>query len=289
MRTESFSTPGALVAEVRVPAGRIELDAGDRAVTEVELVPLGRDGASSEAVEAAHVELRERASGGQLLTIDVRAGRRSGLFSRGGEVLVRIRCPEGTDLEAEGGSTDVEAVGRLGTVRITTASGDVELPEVAREASVRTASGDVELGTVAGEARVSTASGDVSITQLGGRAEVNAASGDVRVDEARGPLEVQSASGDVVVREAAASLNVRTASGDQRVDTVSSGEVSLQSASGDIRIGVKPGTKLWVDARSRSGEATSDLDVGDAPPEEGAPQLELRASSMSGDIHVGRA
>jgi hypothetical protein len=70
---------------------------------------------------------------------------------------------------------------------------------------------------------------------------------------------------------------------------VSSGEVSLQSASGDIQVGVRRGTKVWLDARSRSGDATSELDVGDEPPAEGAPVLELRASSMSGDIHVGRA
>jgi hypothetical protein len=67
------------------------------------------------------------------------------------------------------------------------------------------------------------------------------------------------------------------------------GEVNLQSASGDIQVRVQKGTRVWIDARSRSGDASSDLEVGDAPLPEGGPSLELRANSMSGDIHIGRA
>jgi hypothetical protein len=38
-----------------------------------------------------------------------------------------------------------------------------------------------------------------------------------------------------------------------------------------------------------SGDTTSDLPVGDAPPEGDGPLIELRATAMSGDIQIVRA
>ena len=95
---------------------------------------------------------------------------------------------------------------------------------------------------------------------------------------------------DVNVERADASITVQTASGDQRIGCASSGQVSLRSASGDIWIGIRRGSGVWVDASSMSGETTSELDVGGAATgeEEGA-LVELRAQTMSGDVYVARA
>jgi Putative adhesin len=317
MRGETYTTPGPVALELRLPAGRLELETADTDQTRVELEPLRDDEESRTAVEAALIELRERAAGGQkvsvvvdedsgrglgirlsrgsekVLVVDagkVRVGRhlRFGL-SRHVEVLARVRCPHGTSLEAEVESADVEARGRFGSVSVSTGSGDVEIGEIEGDAAVNSASGDIELGRIAGTVRVNAASGDVAIGRAEGGGEISCASGDAVVDAAGASLAVKTASGDVVVRDAASSLAVKTASGDQRVDKVAEGEVTLESASGSIHVAVRRGTKLWVDVRSRTGETTSDLEVGDEPPAEGAPTLELRATSMSGDIHVGRA
>ena len=64
---------------------------------------------------------------------------------------------------------------------------------------------------------------------------------------------------------------------------------ALRSASGDIRVGIKEGSRLFVDARSRSGDVASELPVSDTPPEGDAPLVELRANTMSGDITIHRA
>ena len=127
------------------------------------------------------------------------------------------------------------------------------------------------------------------MASIAGDAKVNSASGDVMVREVGGRLEVNSASGDVLVREASSSVGVNTASGDQTIGSVSKGKVDLKSASGDVKIGIREGSTLWVDARSRSGEVRSELPVSDLPPEGDAPHVELRANSMSGDITVVRA
>jgi hypothetical protein len=67
------------------------------------------------------------------------------------------------------------------------------------------------------------------------------------------------------------------------------GKVSLKSASGNLKVGIREGSSLWVDARSRSGEVRSELPVSDLPPDDDAPAIELRATTMSGDVTVTRA
>ena len=47
--------------------------------------------------------------------------------------------------------------------------------------------------------------------------------------------------------------------------------MTLKSASGDLKVGIREGTSLWVDARSRSGEVRSELPVSELPPDGNGP------------------
>jgi DUF4097 and DUF4098 domain-containing protein YvlB len=286
MRTETFQTPGETRLDIRLGAGEIRVETAEVQETTVVLEPLRDNDASAAAVENARVELRERGSGHEVL-VDAR-DRGRGIF-RNAEVLIVVTAPEGTSVESKSGSADVEGRGRFGSVDIETGSGEIEFSEIAGEASINAASGDVQLGTIGGAARVNTASGDVLIRSIGGEGKINSASGDVIIREVHGELSVNSASGDVLVREAASSVGVNTASGDQEIGTVTTGKVTLKSASGDLKVGIREGTSLWVDARSRSGEVRSELPVSDLPPDGNGPSVELRANTMSGDITVARA
>ena len=288
MRTETFQTPGPVRTEIRVGAGEVRLDTGETGQTTVALEPLRDNEASREAVETARLELRER--GGEYeVVVDVRDRGRGFGFSRGAEVRIEIRCPDGTSVEAKTGSADIEGRGRFGSIDVETGAGDVQFDQVGGDARINAASGDVVLDSVGGEARINTASGDLQLGSVAGEARLNSASGDVVVREAEARLEVNSASGDVLVREAASSVNVNTASGDQMIGSAVQGKVNLKSASGDMKIGVREGSTLWVDARSRSGEVRSELPVSDTPPNGDGPHIELRANTMSGDITVARA
>jgi len=286
MRTETFQTPGETRLDIRLGAGEVRLETAEVQETTVVLEPLRGNDASTAAVENARVELRDRGNGHEVV-IDVR-DRGRGIF-RNAEVLVAVTSPEGTSVETKSGSADVEGRGRFGSVEVETGSGDVEFGEIAGEARVSAASGDVQLATVGRDARINTASGDVQIRSVGADAKVNSASGDVIIREVGGELSVNTASGDVLVREAGSSVSVNTASGDQEIGSVAKGSVTLKSASGDLKVGIREGTNLWVDARSRSGEVRSELPVSDLPPEGDAPVVELRANTMSGDITVARA
>jgi len=273
MRHERFDTPGTLRLDLSVPAGEIDVQTQDGSETTVDLEPLRGNDASREAIEAATIQLRDRGPDEHELVVDVPGPRGLGIFSRGSEVRLVVRCPAGAHLSAEGGSADIRAAGRYGSADARTGSGDVVVGEVDGDAKLKSGSGDVSLERAEGDVSAQTASGDIAIGRAGGRGTV------------------RSASGDVAVADAASALSVQTASGDVSVKAVSAGEVSLQSASGDVYVGVRKGRTLWVDAKSMSGTTTSDFDVGDDPgaEEDGGPLVELRIATMSGDVHVARA
>jgi DUF4097 and DUF4098 domain-containing protein YvlB len=265
---KTFETPGPLLLDLRLPAGEIELETAPDSQTVVELEPLDpEDERAREVAESARVELRDR---GERHEVVVEVGSSfSFLFGRMPELRLAIRAPEGAGVEASTSSADIDGHGRFGAVEIDTASGDVRFE-------------DVEAG------RVNSASADVRFGRVGGEAAVNTASGDVTIDVLQGAGKIRCASGDVSVGEAASDLVVQTASGDQSLGSVVRGDVRLQSASGDIRVGVRRGSKLWVDAKSMSGTTSSELEVGDTEPESEGPLIELRATAMSGDIRIVR-
>ncbi|MBA3717867.1 MAG: DUF4097 family beta strand repeat protein [Actinobacteria bacterium] len=289
-RRETFKTPGAVRLDIRNGAGEVRLDAGaGEAETTVVLEPLRDNEASIEAVQTARLELHERADGHDVV-VDVRGRGRNFGFSRGAEVLVAITCPTETSVEVNTGSADIEGRGLFKRVDIETGSGDVQFGDISEDAEVSAASGDVQVSLIGGEGRLNTASGDVQVGMIGGDGRVNSASGDVMIRTAGGRLEVNSASGDVLIKEALGSVSINTASGDQQIGSVFHDSVSMKSASGDLRVGIQQGSRLFIDARSRSGDVSSELPVSDTPPPEGeSPLIELRVNTMSGDITIHRA
>jgi len=263
MRRETFSTPGPLLLNVRVPSGRIDLEAveGTETIVELEGTP--------ELEEEARIELRPRRDGHEVV---VAIEERFGFLRRGrADVRVRLTSPPGADVEVSTASADLDARGEFGALQANTASGDVRFEHVGGEAQVNSASGDVNLEHVGGRLTVNTASGDLEVGSLGGEGKIRAASGDISIDEADTALKVQTASGDV------------------EVGSVREGDVTLQTASGDIEVAVKQGSKVFIDARSMSGETSSELEITDAPSEGEGPLVEIRATAMSGDIEIRRA
>ena len=271
---QTFTTPGPLALRLRVPAGEIEVETIDGDETTVELIARRSDEASLAAVEETRIDLRDRPGGGHELRIDVpdrdSTSRLGFLFSRSPEVLVRVTCPPGAGLVIRSRSADVHARGLFGELESETTSGDLEVDEVD------------------GSARGRAVSGDTRIARIGGAAELQAVSGDIAVDACAGRATLQSVSGDLLLGDAGSSVDLNSVSGDQWVENAGAGPVSSQSVSGDIRVGVRPGIRVWIDAGSRSGDVTSELDVGDTRPGEG-PVTELRIQTLSGDIAIARS
>jgi Putative adhesin len=280
MRSETFFTPGDVRLNLELPAGKIEIESAETDDTQVELEAVSSNEQVREMVETARIEEVRRGDGHEVI-VEVRT--RHGVwisFSRGPdlrigapEMRLRVRCPKGAELDVRTKSADVEARGEYGRSDVKTASGDVSV-EQAVGADVKTASGDVHVERVDGTLDVKSASGDVAVGMVGG------------------PATIQLVSGDLWVREANESLSANTVSGDQRIEAVGQGRVELKAISGDISVGVRRGTRLFVDANTVSGSTSSEVELGDSPAADGpseGPLVEVFAKTVSGDVRIERA
>jgi DUF4097 and DUF4098 domain-containing protein YvlB len=280
MRSETFYTPGDVRLNLELPAGKIEVESTDTEDTHVELEAVSDNEQVREMVETARIEEVRRGDGTEVV-VEVRA--RHGVwisFSRGPglrigtpEMLLRVRCPKGAELDVRTKSADLEARGDYGRADVKTASGDISVE--------RTAGADVK-----------TASGDVHVERVEGTLDVKSASGDVAVGTVDRAATIQLVSGDLWVREANASLSANTVSGDQRIEAVGQGRVELKAISGDINVGVRRGSRLFVDANTVSGSTSSEVELGDSPATEGpadGPLVEVFAKTVSGDVRIERA
>ena len=113
LRTETFDTPAPITVRVDQAAGTLDVRAEPTATTTVEL---RRERGSEQVLERTRVELR-----GDELVIDVP----NRLF-RNAHLAISVVVPEGSGVIAELAATDLICRGTLGTLRTTTASGDVQ-------------------------------------------------------------------------------------------------------------------------------------------------------------------
>ena len=260
MEPRTFTTPGPLSLDVRIPVGTIEVRATDTIETHVELT-------GERDAEEITVELTPRPLGGHRLLVAHRPRKTFGWFGGLEDLRCRIDVPVGTEIEGESGSADLTVIGDIGALDFRSGSGDLSFGDVAGNVSVKLASGDVEGGAVGGDLTAHSASGDVRVASVGGEALVRTASGDTELGHASGSVQATTASGDV------------------ELDRAESGRLNLKTVSGDVTVGVAPGTRVWLDLSSASGDAISELDGSDG---EGT-ILEVHAASVSGDILVRRA
>jgi DUF4097 and DUF4098 domain-containing protein YvlB len=280
MRSETFSTPGPLLLNLEIPAGRIEIETGNTDETHVELEAHSNNEEVQEMVEASRIELVRR---GDRYEVVVETRTRHGIwisFSKGPdirlgqpEIHLRVTCPHGADLDVRTKSADLEARGQYGTVDMKTASGDVSVEQTR-------------------DVRVKTASGDVHLDQVDGSLDVNSASGDLHAGAVARDANVQLVSGDLFIREAGSSVSANTVSGDQRLEAVAQGRMELRAISGDITVGIRQGARLFVDANTISGSTSSEFELGDSPAGQAAPDgplVEVFAKTVSGDVRIERA
>lgn len=271
-----FETPGSVSLQVKLPSGRVLVTTVDEPRTTVELVPVGRRG--PDAIDDVSVTAEEH-HGRQVVRIEQKDRFRWGpiQITWGGDIETRITCPSGSDLELSGGSTDLRVDGDLG------------------EVSIRTASGDAKLETVRGKLQVKTASGDIAVATVEKEASLTTVSGDLGVGLAKGPIIARAVSGDVTVGSLRGLLGLSTTSGDVDVRSVEAGEVRIQTVSGDVRVGVGRGTRVWIDAGTVSGELESQLGLEDAEPggrdaaAGGEAAVPLHVKTVSGDVAIVRA
>ncbi|QZY28926.1 DUF4097 family beta strand repeat-containing protein [Nocardioides coralli] len=271
MTEHHFDTPDPVALYVDTRSGDVRVTA--TATTESRVQITGR--------EAEEVEVRHE---GRELSIVV-PRRRSGFFLGDDRLSIAVTVPTGSDLAVHSGSAQVSATGEVGMCMVRTGSGDVRLDLVAGTGSVETGSGDVAIDEARAELRVKCGSGDVSLGRAHGAVGISTGSGDVEIGSHAGPAVVKTGSGDVHVVEASTDLSLTTGSGDLKVDTARRGRFSAKGASGSVHVGIPAGLPVWTDISTVTGRIHNAVQ-GTGQPADGADHLELRATTVSGDVFL---
>jgi DUF4097 and DUF4098 domain-containing protein YvlB len=182
---------------------------------------------------------------------------------------------------------DFRVGGRIGNSRFKTSVGDIDLDEAAAvEAS--TATGDVTVARATGHAEFGTGSGELRIREIDGTAVLKNSNGETRVGEVTGDLRVSVANGDILVDVAHAGVHAKTASGDIRIGEVMRDRVVLETAVGEIEVGIREGSAAWLELNSLTGSVRNTLSATDGPTGN-TETVEVKAHTYTGDIVIRRA
>ena len=179
---QTFDTPAPISAVLRIPAGRVQFVAADRADTTVEIQPT--DAGRDRDVQAAQRIAVAYADG--VLRIEA-ADAASRVLGASGSVQVTVQLPAGSRVEAGLADADFRGAGRLGDVTVDSANGSITLDEAAG-ARLSLQAGDVTVGRLSGPAEISTRKGDLHIAEAagGGTVTLRTERGDITVGAARG-------------------------------------------------------------------------------------------------------
>jgi DUF4097 and DUF4098 domain-containing protein YvlB len=204
---------------------------------------------------------------------------------------------------ARHGDSDVEytiTVPQGTAVEVNAVSSDVEVSGVCGELNLNTVSGDVTVTCTQGDAAIQSVSGEVLVTDARGALDAGSTSGDVEVRGARGAVSAHSVSGGITLAQVEGEdVGAETVSGDilysgRILDT---GRYRFEAHSGDVTIRVAGTLNATIDVSTFSGDLDSDFPMvlapGGRPSREwqftqGSGSARLRLRSFSGSIYLRR-
>jgi DUF4097 and DUF4098 domain-containing protein YvlB len=222
--------------------------------------------------------------------IRIRAPKRWTRFTPFGgseSVEVVVEVPTGSSLDATTGLGDIRTDGELGDCRLKSGMGAIRVDRTG-DLRANTGHGSIAIDHVTGGADVSTGSGEVQLGRVDGTTTVKNSNGRTWIGEVQGETRVKAANGDVVVERAVESITARSSNGDVRVLSVNSGTAVLESAVGELEVGVPEGVAAWLDVGSKYGSVRNDLEATDGPGT-ATSTVEVRAHTSVGHVVIRRA
>lgn len=267
---QTFDTPAPIEMYVEVGRGRVRVRAVETTRTEVRI-----EGRHAEQVELTH-------EGDRLSLVAPKV--RTGFFGSDPELVVDVDLPTGSTLVTKLGAADLVVEGTLEALRSRTGSGDVTVAHVTGAAVLDTGSGDIDIARTDGDLRIKSGSGDITVAHAA-HAGIATGSGDVRIRQAQGAVSLKAGSGDLRIDHAGSDVDLTTGSGDLVVGRFDRGSLVAKTATGDVAVGVAAGVPVWTDISSITGRISSTL-TGAGQPEPGQDHIELRVTTVSGDVRL---
>ena len=279
----TYETPQAIAVTVELSMGEVRVVAGERTDTEVEVRPTNssRKGDVS-AAEQTRVEFTD----GKLLVKGPKGWKPIPFLGGRESIDIEIALPAGSELRGEAAAATLRTTGRLGETRFKSAAGNMYVAETG-PTQLKTSAGDITVEHAAGDAELTTSSGSLRIDRVDGNAVIKNSNGETRLGEVAQNLRVNSANGSIAVDRAGGTVVAKTANGNVRLTEVGPGSVQVDTARGNIEIGIADGTAAWLDLRTHFGATRNGLDAA-GKPDPGEPTVEVRARTAMGDITIKR-
>jgi DUF4097 and DUF4098 domain-containing protein YvlB len=278
-----YETPEPISVTLELGVGDVRITASDRTDTVVEIRP--GDEADESDVKAAQQVRIDYANG--ILQVTGPKARVFDFSRKTRSVDVAIELPSGSAVAAEMQAGDFRCAGQLGECGFKTSVGNVRL-ERTGPLRLHTSTGQVTADGIAGNAEISTGSGRVQIGEVEGSAVVKNSNGDTMIGAVTGDVRVRAANGDISVGRAGAGVDAKTSNGTIRLGEVARGSVVLETAVGDLEIGIAAGTAAWLQVNTAFGHLHNLLESASQPGESDE-TVEVRGRTSYGDITIRRS
>ena len=266
---QTFNTPGPTSLFVELGAGKLSTVAVDTTESTIEI-----RGPRAEEFQVDY--------DGKRISVIAPHGR---FFGRGDSHDVRVRVPNGSELITKMGSADTTTTGTLGLVALKSGSGDIVIERAEGPVVIESGSGDIKGQEFADEVRIKSGSGDIDVRDVRGKTGISTGSGDVVLGTVYAKTVIKTGSGDLQVHRSEGDVSLITASGDLTIGAAPRGKVNAKAVSGDVRVGIPSGTPVWTDISTVSGRVRNNLES-TGKPDKDQDFVELRASTVSGDVHL---
>ncbi|MFJ3218173.1 DUF4097 family beta strand repeat-containing protein [Kitasatospora sp. NPDC086801] len=276
----TYETDGPISAIFEFEIGSVRISASKRTDTVIEVRPAN---AAEEADVRAVQQTQVAFAGGQLT---LKGPKKRSPFGRIGSIDILVELPAGSEVEAKAPLANFATEGPLGDCRLKTSLGRIQV-EQAASVRLKTDHGEVRVDSVAGDAEVSGL-GRVAVGTVGGTLTVKNSNGDTEVREVRGALKANSSFGRIEVGTAHAGVDAKTAHGPIRIGRVVRGQVTMETALGDLEVGIAEGTAAWLDVHSKVGTVRNALGATEGPGE-ARETVEVRGRTQLGDVVIRRA
>jgi len=161
------------------------------------------------------------------------------------ELPAALEGRQGVAIGNPGGDMNVGVPQRVGALFVNAGGSDVELSNIRGPYVIQSTGGAVRLHNVFGRGLIRTLNGDIDLTGVGGNVRVETAAGNVSAHPSMAErVEITTGTGAI----------------DWTFGRLGSGVYRFASASGLIRIEVRPGAGAFIDAQSDTGTVTNGLD-----------------------------
>lgn len=169
---------------------------------------------------------------------------------------LEIEIPQGSELEFEGVSVDVDVMGITGGSEISTVNGDIIASELGNFVHLAAVNGEIDSRNNSGRIDISTVNGEVTDNGSTGRIEYSTINGEIRANSSATEVSISTVNGEADFRLSGTQvLELSTVNGDidVRLTDSLSPRIDGSTVSGDLRLALEPAISASFDISANSG------------------------------------